>query len=96
MIEERLWRLGLDEIYSADLSCCSTAKVQIILAATQAVWQEYCWGLIGIDRLYQFFSLLESAAFQQVRAKISRALRQRIAAMVCHDEIGELTKLNRQ
>lgn len=96
MIEERLWRLGLDEICSADLSSCSTAKVQIILAASQAVWQEYCWGLIGIDGLYQFFSLLESTAFQPVGARISTALRQKIAAMVCHDQIDELTTLNRQ
>ncbi len=79
---------------SADLPSCSTAKIQIILAASQAIWQEYCWGLIGIDGLYQFFSLLESTAFQPVGIEISTALRQKIAAMVCIEEINGPIKLN--
>lgn len=80
--EERLWRLGMDEICSADLPF-STAKAQVVLIFCQAVWQEYCWGLLGIDGLYQLFSLLESPVFQPGGMKLCAALRQKIAAVNC-------------
>lgn len=81
MIEERLWRLGFENICSADLPN-ETTKTQVLLSFCQSVWLEYCWGLIGIDGLYQFFSFLESPLFAPNGLSLSRAFRQKISAQM--------------
>lgn len=53
---------------------------KILLAMSQAVWQEYCWGLIKMDELAPLFTMLETPAGQPLGALLSAAVRSRLTA----------------
>lgn len=73
-IEQRLKRLRLE---AGTLATVSRAK--LVLTMTQAVWQEFCWGLLDISELNQFFELLELPLFCSQGSLLVSALRQKLA-----------------
>lgn len=76
--EERLRRLGITPEHQAGLAPeCYQAK--LLLAMSGTIWQEYCWGLIDINEMRQFFDLLELSALQPTGSFIAAFLRQKIS-----------------
>jgi adenosylcobinamide hydrolase len=80
-IEQRLKRLGLDNSCSIG-TLGATARGKLVLAMSQAIWQEYCWGLLGIEELYQFFELLDAPLFRPQGSILASALRQKLAVLM--------------
>ncbi|HMM19699.1 MAG TPA: adenosylcobinamide amidohydrolase [Selenomonadales bacterium] len=77
---ERLRRLELQEINGDGLF--EEPRANVLLAMSQAVWQEYRWGLLGLDELYHFLALLDVLELQPFGARLSSGLRRRMAAAV--------------
>jgi len=78
-VEERFRRLGIEKKYTMSFY---KPQDKLLLAISQAVWQEYRWGLIGLDELYHFFELLDSPSMQPVGGILSLELRKKMAAVV--------------
>ena len=74
-VSERMHRLNIAPGTDPDLSLEST-QAKVLLAISQSIRQEYCWGLLGIDELYYFFNLLENPALQPFGSFLAAALRQ--------------------
>jgi adenosylcobinamide hydrolase len=75
-IDSRLQRLGIE--LSASLSLSRTTQHKILLAMTQAVWQEYIWGLLSLDALDYYFTLLKMPVFQPLGADLAAWLQQKV------------------
>lgn len=79
MLERRLWKLGINEISSFECKQMDARSI-IMSAMCQAVWEEYCWGLLGVDEVWQFLSILEMPQMQPFGTMLSKALRQKMSA----------------
>lgn len=88
-VPERMRRLDITADYESDL-LMKSSQGKMLLAMSQSIWQEYCWGLIGNDELYLFFTLLESPSLQPLGAILSAALRQKRTAIVYKESINNL------
>lgn len=79
-IQERVRRLELAADSRAD-SIPDSGQARLLLAISHCVWQEYCWGLLGLSELYQFLSYLETPSLQPLGLFLSMALRTKISAL---------------
>lgn len=84
------WRQGTvrERMRRLDITGCGLnelAQDKILLAMSQAIWREYCWGSIDIDELSQFFTILETPALQPLGAVLAAALRSRLGATACKE-----------
>lgn len=79
-VQERVRRLELAAGRSSD-SIPDSGQARLLLAMSHSVWQEYCWGLLGLSELYQFLSFLETPSLQPLGLSLSKALRTKISAL---------------
>ncbi len=77
-VAERLRRMGIAPETVPELQV-QEPQAKILLAMSQAVWQEYCWGLLDFDELQQFFAFLEMQA-SPLRDILSSVLRAKLEA----------------
>lgn len=77
-VYERFKRLGINEINNMGL--LGEQQCKVLLAMSQSIWQEYRWGLLGIDELYHFLAMMDSLDKQPFGALLSSALRQKMTA----------------
>lgn len=79
-VQERLSRLELT------MGCCpdslpESGQARLLLAMSQSIWQEYCWGLLGLSELYQFLHFLETPSLQPLGISLASALRAKTSAL---------------
>lgn len=83
MLSERFNRLGIKGINGINVT--EESQAGLLLAMSQSVWQEFRWGLLGIDELYQYISLLDAFAMQPFGAQLSVSLRKKMAAEMAEE-----------
>lgn len=77
---ERLKRLDIPTASQLD-STPDSGQARLLLAMGQSIWQEYCWGLIGLTELYQFLQFLETPVLQPFGSRLAIALRVKTSAL---------------
>lgn len=77
-IVERIRRLGLYNNYQPS-QLAESAQAKVLLAASQTIWQQYRWGLININDIYQFINILEYAHHQPVGTALANTLTEKIS-----------------
>jgi adenosylcobinamide amidohydrolase len=80
-VAERLRRAGIAPETVPELQV-QEPQAKILLAVSQAVWQEYRWGLLDIDELQQFFTILErtAAPLGEILSSVLRAKQEATAS----------------
>jgi adenosylcobinamide hydrolase len=78
-VQERLRRLELTMGYPESLP--ESGQARLLLAMSQSIWQEYCWGLLGLSELYQFLHFLEAPFLQPLGISLASALRAKTSAL---------------
>jgi adenosylcobinamide amidohydrolase len=89
-VAERLRRLGIAAETVPELPG-QEAQAKLLLAMSQAVWREYCWGLLGNDELRQFLALLAMPVSQPPGAALAAALRAKLAATAGKGRLNKLS-----
>lgn len=84
-VTKRMYRLGITAGCESELSS-ESPQVKMLLAMSQALWQEYCWGLIGSDELHSFLALLETPELQPLGSILSNIIRQKRKATTGYKE----------
>lgn len=77
-VAQRLKRLGLDHWCNAE-TLGTSSRAKLVLTMGQTIWQEYCWGLLGLEELNQFLELLEAPLLRPEGSLLAAVLRQKLA-----------------
>lgn len=75
-VAERLKRLGIDD--GCDNLATPDSKAKLLLAMSQSIWQEYCWGLLETDDLHHFLAFLAAPTMQPLGKILAAALKQKV------------------
>jgi len=73
----RLQKLGISGIKGLELPL-SSPQDKILLAMYQSIWQEYSWGLLSVEDIVGFISLLEEPIMQPLGGLLSMVLRKKM------------------
>lgn len=76
-VYQRMRRFDLLKNFTTE-QITESGKAKILLAMSQAIWQEYCWGLLETNDIRYFIQMLEDESNQPYGTMLAASLRRRI------------------